>query len=128
MRLLLDTHKLIWWATVPERLTNNVLGFLSDPANELFLSLASIWEMQIKIQNGKLNLGKSLSELISNQQVHNGLNILLVEPSHIYKLQALPDVHRDPFDRIMIAQAIVEDLSLVSADLMFERYPVRLLW
>lgn len=57
MRLLLDTHTLIWWATVPERSTNNVLGFLIDPANELFLSLASIWEIQIKIQNGKLNLG-----------------------------------------------------------------------
>ena len=75
--------------------------------------------MQIKIQNGKLNLGKSLSELVRNQQVHNSLNILLVEPSHIYKLQALPDVHRDSFDgqkpaighRIMIAEAIVEDLS-----------------
>jgi len=69
-----------------------------------------------------------LPELIREQQVRNDLKILRIEPRHIYGLQALPDVHRDPFDRIMIAQAIVEDLSLVSADLMFERYPVRLLW
>ena len=128
MRLLLDTHTLIWWATEPERLPSRIFNFLTEPTNELLLSVASIWEMQIKCQSGKLNFGRPLSQLILNQQVQNGLNVLPVEPSHIYALQSLPDVHRDPFDRIMIAQAIVEDLSFVSADSACRQYPVPTLW
>ena len=128
MRLLLDTHVLMWWTSLSERIPEDILLLLDDIENKVFLSTASIWEMQIKCQNGKLDLGQALPELIREQQVRNDLKILRIEPRHIYGLQALPDVHRDPFDRIMIAQAIVEDLSLVSADLMFERYPVRLLW
>ena len=128
MRLLLDTHTLIWLATEPERLPSSVFNFLTEPTNELFLSVASIWEMQIKCQSGKLNFGRPLSQLIGNQLVQNGLNVLLVEPSHIFALQNLPDLHRDPFDRIMIAQAIVEDLSFVSADSVCTQYPVSILW
>jgi PIN domain nuclease of toxin-antitoxin system len=128
MRLLLDTHALIWWASSSEQLPKKVLDLLEDADNRLFLSVASIWEMQIKCQNGKLELGKPLAQLVSNQQVSNGLKILLVEPSHVYALQGLPDVHRDPFDRIMIAQAIVEDLGFVSADRVLNGYPVRQIW
>jgi PIN domain nuclease of toxin-antitoxin system len=128
MRLLLDTHALIWWVSSSEQLPQKVLDLLEDAENSLFLSVASIWEMQIKCQNGKLELGKPLAQLISNQQVSNGLKILLVEPSHVYALQGLLDVHRDPFDRIMIAQAIVEDLGFVSADHVLSGYPVRSIW
>jgi PIN domain nuclease of toxin-antitoxin system len=128
MRLLLDTHALIWWVSSSEQLPKKVLDLLEDADNRLFLSVASIWEMQIKCQNGKLELGKPLAQLVSNQQVSNGLKILLVEPSHIYALKDLPDVHRDPFDRIMIAQAIVEDLGFVSADHVLSGYPVRQIW
>jgi PIN domain nuclease of toxin-antitoxin system len=128
MRLLLDTHALIWWASSSEQLPKKVLDLLEDADNRLFLSVASIWEMQIKCQNGKLELGKPLAQLVSNQQVSNGLKILLVEPSHVYALQGLPDVHRDPFDRIMIAQSIVEDLGFVSADHVLSGYPVRQIW
>jgi PIN domain nuclease of toxin-antitoxin system len=128
MRLLLDTHALIWWVSSSEQLPKKVLDLLEDADNRLFLSVASIWEMQIKCQNGKLELGKPLAQLVSNQQVSNGLKILLVEPSHVYALKDLPDVHRDPFDRIMIAQAIVEDLGFVSADHVLSGYPVRQIW
>jgi PIN domain nuclease of toxin-antitoxin system len=128
MRLLLDTHALIWWASSSEQLPKKVLDLLEDADNRLFLNVASIWEMPIKCQNGKLELGKPLAQLVSNQQVSNGLKILLVEPSHVYALQGLPDVHRDPFDRIMIAQAIVEDLGFVSADRVLNGYPVRQIW
>jgi PIN domain nuclease of toxin-antitoxin system len=128
MRLLLDTHALIWWVSSSEQLPQKMLSLLEDAENSLFLSVASIWEMQIKCQNGKLELGKPLAQLISNQQVSNGLKILLVEPSHVYALQGLPDVHRDPFDRIMMAQAIVEDLGFVSADHVLSGYPVRSIW
>jgi PIN domain nuclease of toxin-antitoxin system len=128
MRLLLDTHALIWWVSSSEQLPKKVLDLLEDADNRLFLSVASIWEMQIKCQNGKLELGKPLAQLVSNQQVSNGLKILLVELSHVYALKDLPDVHRDPFDRIMIAQAIVEDLGFVSADHVLSGYPVRQIW
>jgi PIN domain nuclease of toxin-antitoxin system len=128
MRLLLDTHALIWWVSSSEQLPKKVLDLLEDADNRLFLSVASIWEMQIKCQNGKLELGKPLAQLVSNQQVSNGLKILLVDPSHVYALKDLPDVHRDPFDRIMIAQAIVEDLGFVSADHVLSGYPVRQIW
>lgn len=128
MRLLLDTHALIWWVSSSEQLPKPVLDFLEDAENHLFLSVASIWEIQIKCQNGKLELGKPLAQLISNQQASNGLTVLLVEPSHVYALQNLPDVHRDPFDRIMIAQAIVEDLAFVSGDRVLSGYPVRQVW
>ncbi|WP_166281765.1 type II toxin-antitoxin system VapC family toxin [Lyngbya confervoides] len=128
MRLLLDTHALIWWISSSEQLPQQVLDLLEDSDNPLFLSVASIWEIQIKCQNGKLELGKPLAQLISNQQANNGLAILLIEPAHVYALQGLPDVHRDPFDRIMIAQAIMENLAFVSADRVLSGYPVRQVW
>jgi PIN domain nuclease of toxin-antitoxin system len=128
MRLLLDTHVFMWWVSSSEQLPQQVLDLLEDSENLLFLSVASIWEIQIKSQNGKLELGKPLAQLISNQQANNGLAILLIEPAHVYGLQGLPDVHRDPFDRIMIAQAIVEDLAFVSGDRVLSGYPVQQLW
>jgi PIN domain nuclease of toxin-antitoxin system len=128
MKLLLDTHTLIWWATSSEKLSLKVLDLLDDRQNDLLLSVASIWEMQIKCQDGKLELGKPLSQLVSNQIANNGLRILPIEAQHIYALQSLPSVHRDPFDRIMIAQAIVENLLFVSKDSVLGRYAVRQVW
>jgi PIN domain nuclease of toxin-antitoxin system len=128
MRLLLDTHTLIWFDAEPDRLSDTSRGVLADENNVLLISIASIWEMQIKIQTGRLNLRSSLSVLISEQMQNAGLQILPIEPKHIYALKDLPDVHRDPFDRIMIAQAIVEDLGFVSADRVLSGYPVRQLW
>jgi PIN domain nuclease of toxin-antitoxin system len=128
MKLLLDTHTLIWWATSSEKLSLKVLDLLDDRQNDLLLSVASIWEMQIKCQDGKLELGKSLSQLVSNQIANNGLRVLPIEPKHVYALQSLPSIHRDPFDRIMIAQAIVENLLFVSKDSVLGGYPVQQVW
>lgn len=125
MKLLLDTHTLIWWAASSEKFPLKVLSLLDDRQNDLLLSVASIWEMQIKCQDGKLELGKPLSQLVSNQIANNGLRILPIEALRIYALQNLPLVHRDPFDRIMIAQAIVENLLFVSKDLVLGEYPVQ---
>ena len=124
MRLLLDTHTLIWWALSPEKLPNRVLTQLSDVENTLSLSLVSIWEMQIKLQLGKLTLNLPLPELIGSQSQINGLQILAIELAHIWKLAALPSQHRDPFDRLLAAQALVEHLPLVSID----AYQVERLW
>jgi PIN domain nuclease of toxin-antitoxin system len=128
MRVLLDTHILIWWATSSERLSQKVLDLIENPHHQILLSMASVWEMQIKCQAGKLRLGKPLSELVAHQQSRNALQILPIDLSHLYALQNLPNIHRDPFDRLMIAQAIVENLSFVSIDSLLDGYPIERIW
>ena len=127
MKLLLDTHIFLWWADNPEKLSQAALSALQDEANELLLSVASVWEMQIKIQLGKLKLSRPLKHLIKNQQETNQLNLLPVELKHVLALDALPFHHKDPFDRLLMAQSIEEELTLVSADSQFSAYSVRLL-
>jgi PIN domain nuclease of toxin-antitoxin system len=127
MKLLLDTHIFIWWADQPERLSPVALSALEDGANELLLSVASVWEMQIKIQLGKLNLSLPLRELVKDQQQTNDLTVSPVELTHVLALDALPFHHKDPFDRLLIAQSIAEGLTIVTADSQFSAYSVRLL-
>lgn len=127
MRLLLDTHIFIWWADHPEKLSQAALSALEDEANELLLSVASVWEMQIKIQLGKLKLRLPLRELVKTQQETNDLTVSPVALTHVLALDALPFHHKDPFDRLLIAQSIEEDLTLVSADSQFSAYSVKLL-
>ncbi len=127
MKLLLDTHTFLWWDSEPEKLSQRALELCQNPENILILSVASIWEMQIKIQLGKLKIKMPLSELIRQQQ-ENGIGILPVEASHIFAVENLPNHHKDPFDRLLVAQAIVEDAVLVSADPLITQYPVRVDW
>lgn len=127
MKLLLDTHIFIWWADQPEKLSPAALSALEDEANELLLSVASVWEMQIKIQLGKLKLSLPLKDLIKNQQETNEITVLPVALTHVLTLDAVPFHHKDPFDRLLIAQSIEEDLTLVSADSQFSTYSVKLL-
>jgi PIN domain nuclease of toxin-antitoxin system len=127
MKLLLDTHVFIWWDSDPGQLSAPALAALGDPANEVWLSVASVWEMVIKAQLGKLTLRLPLADIISQQQA-NGLQILPVSLAHALAVEGLPAIHKDPFDRMLIAQATVEGAELVSADLVVRRYPVRVLW
>jgi len=127
MKLLLDTHVFIWWADDPERLSPAALAALEDEGNELVLSVASVWEMQIKIQLGKLKLSLPLKELVKNQQDTNNLTVSPVALPHILALDALPFHHKDPFDRLLIAQSIDEELTLVTADPQFSAYSIKLL-
>ena len=127
MKLLLDTHIFIWWADQPERLSQAALSALEDEANELLLSVASVWEMQIKIQLGKLKISLPLKDLITNQQETNDLKVSPVALTHVLALDALPFHHKDPFDRLLIAESIEEDLTLVTADSQFSAYSVKLL-
>jgi len=127
MRLLLDTHVFIWWADNPEKLSPAALAALEDEANELLLSVASVWEMQIKIQLGKLKLSLPLKELVKNQQETNNLTVSPVALPHVLALEALPFHHKDPFDRLLIAQSIEQGLTLVTADSQFSAYSVKLL-
>jgi PIN domain nuclease of toxin-antitoxin system len=128
MKLLLDTHVLIWWSSSSERLSTNVYNLITDTSNTLIFSIASIWEMQIKVQSGKLHLNLSLPNLIERQKQINDIKILPIELDHIYALEGLQNHHRDPFDRILIAQSIVEEIPLLSVDTVFDSYLVQRIW
>ena len=129
MKLLLDTHTFIWWYNEPQRLPAKVLLACQDVENSLMLSVASAWEMQIKVQLGKLRLAKPLPEIIRHQQDQNQLQVLPITLPVVYALDNLPlNNHRDPFDRLLIAQAQVDNLLLVSNDSQFGQYAVSLFW
>ncbi|MEO1375822.1 MAG: type II toxin-antitoxin system VapC family toxin [Cyanobacteria bacterium J06635_10] len=128
MNILLDTHVFIFTTANPERLSQTVTNLLTDTSNTWILSIASVWEMQIKLQLGKLNLNSTLPNLIDNQQRVNNLQILPIDLTHIYALNNLPSHHKDPFDRLLIAQAMVEQMPIVSIDEVFDNYPIQRLW
>lgn len=128
MKLLLDTHVFIWWSDEPENLSDRSLEAFMSTENSLILSIVSIWEMQIKIQIGKMRLKHTLRFLIENQSNINNIEILPITVGHIYMLENLPMHHRDPFDRLLICQAIEESLLLVSKDNVFSNYPVNIYW
>lgn len=128
MRLLLDTHTFIWWDIEPANLSPKALALCRDSNNQIVLSVASVWEMQIKIQLGKLGFTKPLADMISEQQRRNNLEILPVNLAHALALETLPLLHRDPFDRLLIAQAKTEGIPLVSRDHEFSDYPIVVEW
>jgi PIN domain nuclease of toxin-antitoxin system len=128
MQLLLDTHSFIWWSINSEKLSVTGQDLLFDRNNRLFLIVASVWEMQIKLQLGKLQLNPSLQELIKNQITINNLEILSIDLAHIWTLATLIHYHKDPFDRLLISQSITEIMPILSIDEIFDRYPVQRIW
>jgi PIN domain nuclease of toxin-antitoxin system len=128
VKVLLDTHTFIWWDSDPAQLSATALACCTDSANVLILSAASLWEMQIKYQIGKLSLRLPLADIVVHQQVTNGIITLPVTPVHIFALDNLPASHKDPFDRLLVAQAISEEASLLSADPIFASYPIAVIW
>jgi PIN domain nuclease of toxin-antitoxin system len=128
MRILLDTHAFIWWDSAPNRLPAAVLDLCADPDNTLLFSVASAWEMQIKLQIGKLRLAKALAIIIEDQQRRNHIDVLPVTLAHVLALSTLPLHHKDPFDRLLIAQAAAEAAVVVTHDPIFKSYPVTVRW
>ena len=126
--LLLDTHTFIWWDSDPDRLPQRVLALCQSSSTNLLLSVASVWEMQIKQQVSKLKLRMPLADLISGQQETNSIELLPIQLGHVLALDSLELHHKDPFDRLLIAQALVEDAILLSADPIFSQYPATVLW
>jgi PIN domain nuclease of toxin-antitoxin system len=126
--LLLDTHTFIWWDSESARLSPRALALCQDRENLLLLSVASVWEIQIKLQLGKLKLGLPLTQVIESQRQVNNVQVLPVTLDHVLELDKLPSYHKDPFDRLLIAQANVEGAVLVSADPIFARYPTQVVW
>jgi PIN domain nuclease of toxin-antitoxin system len=127
MRLLLDTHALIWVSENDPQLSQSAKKALELASNTKFVSIATLWEMAIKINIGKLKLAKPLSIIIKDFQA-NDIQLLSVEPAHILLIENLPLIHRDPFDRILIAQAISEGFTLVSNEVLFDEYSIDRLW
>jgi PIN domain nuclease of toxin-antitoxin system len=127
MRVLLDTHIFLWWDNDIDRLSEQAKSICQDSANTLILSVASVWEMQIKQNLGKLDLRLPLSDLVEDQRKTNGIEILSITLPHVLALEALPRHHKDPFDRLLIAQANVEDLNVLTIDPMFKQYDAKLI-
>ncbi|MEG3896196.1 MULTISPECIES: type II toxin-antitoxin system VapC family toxin [unclassified Microcoleus] len=129
MKLLLDTQCWLWWFAQPERLSEEAIAQIVDETNELWFSVASIWEIGIKVAIGKLPLPDPIDSYINSRMVQLGVQYLEITAAHALRAAALPLHHRDPFDRMLIAQAQVEDMTLVSADSMFKQYSdISLLW
>lgn len=128
MRLLLDTHMFLWLNSDPDKLSSRALAACRDPDNDLFLSVVSAWEIQIKVQLGKLRLATSLANMLLQWQATKGLGILSVRLEHVLVLDSLPLHHKDPFDRLLISQARVEGLHFISADTCVQMYQVPIFW
>lgn len=127
MNYLVDTQAIIWFAEGNKSLPPNVRRLIEDPGHHIQISIASIWEIGIKIGIGKLTLAVSLSEFVSQLKADN-IGILPIEPEHVIEMLSLPDFHKDPFDRMIIAQAISSQYSLISSDSIFHQYPVNIIW
>lgn len=123
MKILLDTHVLVWALSSPERIKPKVQDLLVDTDNIVFVSIASLWELQIKKSLNKISLP---DDFISQLQ-ENGFELLDINYKHIAKLDELPLIHRDPFDRILVAQTIHENLSLVTNDLEIMKYNIKII-
>lgn len=129
MRVLLDSHTFIWWDDNNiSRLSPTALAVCQDKTNTLLISAASIWEMQIKVQLGKMHFVTPLPETIVNQQRINKMQILPIRLNHIYTLEKLPHHHKDPFDRLLIAQAVHENIPIVSHDSEIAKYSLKVIW
>jgi PIN domain nuclease of toxin-antitoxin system len=128
VNLLLDTHTFLWFIGGSDRLSAAARTLIEEPANQPFLSIASLWEMAIKLSIGKLTLACPFEDLIPEQMQLNGVQLLNIELAHVTPVTTLPFHHRDPFDRLLISQAIVERMPIVSGDPSFDGYQVTRLW
>ncbi|MGH7821237.1 MAG: type II toxin-antitoxin system VapC family toxin [Candidatus Binatia bacterium] len=125
MKLLLDTHALVWALADPAKLPARIRDDVREPANEVFVSPANIWEIAIKHALGKID---AEAEAIATAAAESGFKELPVRIPHTVRIASLPAIHRDPFDRLLIAQALVEELTLATRDRVFRSYGVTTRW
>ena len=128
MRVLLDTHALLWFLLNDPQLSDNARAQIADPDNDPLVSPASYWELAIKISLGKYNLGIDFTTFFETQLATNELTVLPITIRHAAVVATLPCHHRDPFDRMLVGQATVEQIPIVSADTQLDRYGVRRIW
>jgi PIN domain nuclease of toxin-antitoxin system len=128
MKLLLDVHTLLWFLADDPRLSTAAKAALLDPANQRLLSPISLLEIALKVRLGKLTLSAPFGVLFPAQLAANRIQLLPIEPRHIEPLTTMPFHHKDPFDRLVTATALVEGMRLVSADAVLDAYGVTRLW
>jgi len=128
MRLLLDTHSFLWFIEGNSRLSRHARALIEDDANDLFLSLASVWEMAIKVSLGKLRVTQDFQTFIAQQCSENRIEFLHITLAHTAAVVPLSFHHRDPFDRLLIAQSMTEQMPIISDDPAFEIYGIERLW
>ena len=128
MNILLDTHAFLWFIAGSNELSDKARELIEDENNRVFLSAASLWEMAIKVSLEKLTLSESFETLIPEQLALNGVEILGITVAHTTQVANLPFHHRDPFDRLIIAQALEEQMPVISADGAFDEYGVTRIW
>ena len=128
MRLWLDTHAFLWFFIGNPSLSANARASIEDESNEKFFSIASLWEIAIKASIGKLILSKPFDDIFPDQLANNGIDVLTITTAHVSAITNMPFHHRDPFDRLLIAQAMTEQMQIVSADAAFDSYGVSRLW
>lgn len=128
MRILLDTHAFLWWVTDDAQLSRRARRLIGDGRNEILFSAASAWEISIKSSLGRVTLPDDADRYIPAQLEQNAFGVLPVQLHHALRVATLPDVHRDPFDRMLVAQALVEELAILSRDARLGGYSVRVLW
>ena len=126
-RYLLDTHTAIWFFNGDVRLSASARSIICDQSNLMYLSIASAWEVAIKFRLGKLDIDGSTADFIQDAESAS-ITLLPIKPAHLNALETLPMIHRDPFDRLLIATALAEAMTLVTADENIEKYDVRQLW
>lgn len=126
-RYLLDTHTLLWYLESNSALSRKAKGIIESPESDLFASVVSFWEIAIKIRQGTLDVAKPIEEM-ERELLQQEVEILFVSIPHVLPIQTLPFYHRDPFDRLLIAQAITENLTLISRDPKFSPYPIQVVW
>jgi PIN domain nuclease of toxin-antitoxin system len=128
VKLLLDTHAFLWFGLGDSRLSPSALAAINDATNEKFVSPASYWEIAIKISVGKYLLNDPYDAFMQRTIAGNGFQILAVRPEHTLVVTTLPFHHRDPFDRLLVAQSLVEQISLVSGDARLDQYGIQRVW
>lgn len=128
MRLLLDTHAFLWFSEGSSNLSLTARTLIEDENNQSFLSVVSLWEIAIKVGIGKLKIGMTFDEFVQRQVYENAIDLLEIQPKHLDALAQLPFHHKDPFDRLLIAQSLTEPMPVVTRDSAFRDYHVSLIW
>lgn len=128
VKLLLDTHVFLWWNEASPRLSKRAHDLISDPANRLYLSVVSAWEIVLKASTGKLKLPSAVAVYVPTRIAHYGIETLPLALNHVLAAEILPAHHRDPFDRMLVAQGQVEQLAILTHDPQIRQYNVRTVW
>ncbi len=128
MRVLLDTHAFLWWISDDEQLTVQARETIGAADNQVFVSAASVWEIVTKARLGRLPLPEPVGRFVATHLEENAFQPLPIAMRHAFALEALPDLHRDPFDRMLVAQALTEGMPLVTGDHAVRAYPVMTIW